>query len=458
VNKPLFWEHGVFLQPQHFQLEQMQRMADLAAMASFLNPWLWGLFTLRINEDALSADMFEITELGLLTRSGQFVGYPGNATLAARSFHEVWTDRAIPLRVYLGLAPFRETGGNACATDTPETAPDAFLFTTPLNPDLIPDLHGGGPQAEVRRLRYHLRLCFNDEKENDLRRLPVARLSIEGERIVLDKSFVPPLVDISASPYLIRLLRDARDILLSRIRQLDEYKIVAGDISGGSDTTLHGVTMFSILGALSRNVPELDNMLRAPRMHPWPAFRVLCQLVGELSVFSASLSPLGETPLGERALPTYDHASLSECFSAACEIIRRLVDSLVVGPAHSLIFEPRGGHLGLSIPVNARGGDLTYWLMLRSTDVENMAERMLAQGKLAPETALAGIVSRALPGVRLIRASSPPAGLPRRKDTAYFLVDQSDPLWQTILQDGELALYLPEQPPDLWAQLSVIQQ
>ena len=81
-----------------------------------------------------------------------------------------------------------------------------------------------------------------------------------------------------------------------------------------------------------------------------------------------------------------------------------------------------------------------------------------ALGKLAPSSDMAGIVSQALPGIRLSYAEQPPAGLPRRKDTLYFMIDQNDPLWQKVMQTGDVSFMLPNRPDDLLVQLTVIQR
>ena len=38
------------------------------------------------------------------------------------------------------------------------------------------------------------------------------------------------------------------------------------------------------------------------------------------------------------------------------------------------------------------------------------------------------------------------------------MIDQNDPLWQKVLQEGEVAFMLPSRPDDLLAQLTVIQR
>ncbi|MBQ9406913.1 MAG: type VI secretion system baseplate subunit TssK [Desulfovibrio sp.] len=459
-NSPPFWEHGAFLQPQHFQLADVQNLWRIAQGLALMNPWLWGVRALSVNEDALASDVFEVVSLELLLPSGAWAVVPDNATLAPRAFREAWTNPESPLTVSLGLAPLREQGGNVTRTDNPEQAAEQYRFTASLVPDVVPDLYGDGPEAEVATLRYNLRLCFGPDDGKDLWKLPLARLVRDGERVRLDTHFAPPCVDINAVPALCRLVRDVRDSLLSRSKQLEEYKIVAGDAGISDISSLHGITLFSILGVLSRNVPEFDHYLRAPSIHPWPVYMALCKLVGELSVFSATLSPLGETPQGERALPPYEHEHLYECFSAAFTIIARLVDTLVVGPAFTFLLDPLegGALLGTVIPQSARGNMYAYWLLLRTSQREGLATRVQTMGKLAPSADMHGIVGQALPGIRLLYTEQPPAGLPRRSDTLYFMIDQNDPLWQKVMQEGDVTFALPGRPDDLLAQLTVIQR
>lgn len=459
-NNPVFWEQGLFLQPQHFQLEQHQRQAGLGEVLGLLQPWFWGVRRLRINEAALANGSLELAELDLLLPSGERVVLGENATLPPRPFQAAWTTPEIPLAVSVGLAPFKFGGSNVARTGNPADAPESVRFTTPYAPDQVPDMHGDGPRADVRTLRYNLRLCFDNEGP-ELERIPLARLIRDGERVQVDNHFAPPCVDLHAVPALVTLVRDIRDTLLSRSRQLEEYKIVAGDARDTGNmaaSSLQGVTLFCLLSLLCRHAPNLEQLLAVPSMHPWQVYVAVCRLVGELSVFSASLSPLGETPQGDKALPAYDHRDLYTCFAAAASIVSRLVDTLVVGPAYTFVLEPRQGQMSTVMPQEARSNSYAYWLLLRSAHVKNLEELVQRVGKLAPTASIAGIVARALPGIRLSLAAQPPAGLPRRLDTLYFMIDQTDPLWQQVLQQGEIAFVLPGHPDDMLAQLSVIQR
>lgn len=459
-DSPLFWEHGVFLQPQHFQLEHLQAARSLSSALALINPYLWGIRRLAFNENSLDNGVFEVVLLDLLLPSGEWVSLPGNATLPARTFREVWTNPETPLTVYLGLAEFREQGGNVARTDDPAAISESLRFSAPLSPDQIPDLYGDGPRSEVQTLRYNLRLFFSTEAQKNVWQVPIARLIRDGEHIRADAAFAPACVDLNAVPSLHRLVRDVRDTLLSRSKQLEEYKIIAGDTGVSGVSSLHGITLFSILGVLSRNAPELDQYLAAPSIHPWTVYRSLCRLVGELSVFSATLSPLGETPQGTRALPAYDHENLFACFSAAANIISRLVNTLVIGPAYTFMLEPlrQPDILGTVMPQNALSNSYAYWLLLRTSHQDDLFRKVQTLGKLAPSSDMEAIVGQALPGIRISYTEQPPAGLPRRKDTLYFMIDQNDPLWQKVLQTGDVSFMLPNRPDDLLVQLTVIQR
>ena len=457
-NRAIYWEQGMFLQPQHFQVMRHNITYGRMKANSFFNPYMWGISALDVNAEALVSDFFEIRRIEFLLKEGEFVSFPDNATLAPRSYKDAWTNPELPLNVYVALAPERHGGSNVYETDSPEDAPDWCRYTTPLEAEHVVDMHGKGAVADVRTLYFRLRICFNDEGKNEFIRIPVACLKRDGERVLLDPRFVPPVVDFNAAPALRYMVRDIRDTLLSRTRQLEEFKIVDGDIRNSEAASSHGIMLFCVLGALSRNIPELEQMLLVPRVHPWLVFVALSRLVGELSVFASSLSPIGETAQGEKALPEYDHQKLFDCYQGAMEIILRLADSLVAGPAYTFRMEPAGDFLGTVMPQTARSNTYSYWLLFRSVEKDRVAEQVASMGKLAPTQDIASLVKRSLPGIRLIGADSPPAGLPRRRDTAYFMIDQSDILWRTVLNNGELALSLPNPPEDLLVQLTVVQR
>ena len=66
-DNPVFWEHGVFLQPQHFQLEYIQNVRRAAAAMALLNPYLWGVRRLEVNENSIANGVFEVVSMETLS-------------------------------------------------------------------------------------------------------------------------------------------------------------------------------------------------------------------------------------------------------------------------------------------------------------------------------------------------------------------------------------------------------
>ena len=148
-DSPPFWEHGTFLQPQHFQLERLQAQRSLAALLPLINPYLWGLRRFALNETALGSGAFEIVSLELLLPTGEWALVPENATLPLRSFHEVWTNPETPLTVHVGLAVLRDQGGNVLRSDEPGQAAETFRFTAPLSPEAVTETGSGSLTAGI---------------------------------------------------------------------------------------------------------------------------------------------------------------------------------------------------------------------------------------------------------------------------------------------------------------------
>ena len=53
----------MFLQPQHFQLEYIQNVRRAAAAMALLNPYLWGVRRLEVNENSIANGVFEVVSM-----------------------------------------------------------------------------------------------------------------------------------------------------------------------------------------------------------------------------------------------------------------------------------------------------------------------------------------------------------------------------------------------------------
>ena len=107
--KPLFWHQGLFLQPHHFQLNDLYNRSLVEPLYRLVAPHFWGTASYEIDEGVLANSVFDL-------RAGEFI-FPDNshillgenAVIQARSFEKAWEDGGKSFSVYLGLKKWKTT-------------------------------------------------------------------------------------------------------------------------------------------------------------------------------------------------------------------------------------------------------------------------------------------------------------------------------------------------------------
>ena len=62
VQRPIFWNQGILLQPQHFQLLDRTCQGLLAPYQKYQEPHFWGVGSLALSKSALGTRTFSVTE------------------------------------------------------------------------------------------------------------------------------------------------------------------------------------------------------------------------------------------------------------------------------------------------------------------------------------------------------------------------------------------------------------
>lgn len=456
ADKPLFWHQGLFLQPQHFQLADLHQLHRLRAVREFGLPFFWGLTQFEVREGALERRNFEISDIEVLFDDGNLVTSPGNAVLAPRSFDTAWEDGEKPFMVYLGLRKWNPEGGNVAMVDGDGAATANTMFSASSNPEETPDYLGGGPTAQVKPLRYVLRLFWETELADlgSYNLIPLARLTLDGEQVRVDRSFIPPLISISASDELSNIFKDISDQVASRCRRLEEYKNPGG--LGGGDLDFTSTVYLLALRTLNRYAPMLRHLTEAPHVHPWHAYGVLRQTIGELSSFSREVTALGEGMQGQKLLPDYDHENLGDCFRSARAIITRILDSLTAGPEFMSQFVWDDPYYTAEMPDRAFGPGNSFWLLVRADDSEQARKEILKVAKLSATHGMSTLLARAVHGIGLVYEENPPPGLPRTKGAVCFRIDTESAMWPEVENSKSLSLYWDGAPKEMAAYIAAL--
>ncbi len=262
---------------------------------------------------------------------------------------------------------------------------------------------------------------------------------------------------MDASPWLSRLLKEIRDEISARARQLETYK--SPKASQVFDFDIGYLVFLLALRTLNRYVPLLEHYCEAGRVHPWQVYLALRQLIGEMTTFSEGISATGETSSGEKRIPAYDHANLGHCFSATHDLIGRLLDGITVGPEHLINLAYFDPYFIGEMPSHMFSGDNVYWLIVRtSKDSKEVTGAMSSLVKLGASSNISTLLARSIPGIPLEYYQAPPPGLPRRSHSYYYRIEHRSPQWDEVLKSQMLSLYWVDPPEDVSVEVVVLRR
>jgi len=457
AKRPLYWHQGLFLQPQHFQ--QMDAFAKSLAGPLYdrMVPYFWGIGRLAIQEASLAGQSFEIRHVEAVFQDGSWVSFPGNSSLRAIDLKEAIAshDWKTPLRIYLGLGKWSESGSNVM-DGTAGQSTMATRFVCPADPETVKDLHGSGPPGNLRFLHYDLRLFAETQIAalTDYWLMPVAALAFSGSQVTLSSGFVPPVFSMDGSDHLVQFLRNIRERIANRARTLESYKLdddqSAADIEGGY------LRCLLALICLNRFLPLVDQLSATPVAHPWTVYGALRQMVGELSTFTSRIDALGRLIDGRPLLPDYDHKDLGRCFEELETLIGELLDAIVAEGGNLIHLAREDGRFVGQIPQEVFGEKNHFCLAVKTAEPKDrVIETVLHLAKAGSLEEMPALLSRALPGVSLAHRPGAPPGFPAKPDTTFFMLDRNHPQWQKVRSTETFCLYWPDAPQDVAADLVI---
>jgi len=457
-KKPIFWHQGLFLQPQHFQHLETYLQSLLSPFHDYQLPYFWGVDNLKIHKDALNNQVVDISSGSFIFQDNTWVEFPDNALLQSRNFDAAWLEGDQPLDVYLGLKKFDSAGTNVTVLDNISDIKEVTTrWVTSSTPDSVSDYYSDGPEALMKTMQYVLKIFWGSEVEElaDYHLIHLAQLFHDGKEIDLSLEFVPPALTVSGSPMLLKIAKSVRDQMVSRCKQLEEFKSPKEIQTSGFDPEY--MIYLLALRSMNRFAPHLSHLVETPNIHPWLLYGVMRQIVGELSMFSNRINVMGELSDGTALLPSYQHTNQNACFSEAQALISELLNDIIIGPEHIIHMEKVEDGFQGEVPAEALDRRNAFYLVIRTESEESLVLNALDNmAKLASVEKMTVLVSRALPAIPLSQTKVPPPGLPRRINSFYFLIDREHRLWEDIQRSGTIQFYWIDPPEDMSVEIVIL--
>ena len=429
------WLEGMFITPQHFQ--QHDRY-----MHSFVREWMgsrfgdiWGIRSLEID-----AFQYRIGRVRVMSVQGVFAD--GTPFLSSSELTLQIPPGTVNKKVYLAL-PLYKPGQVNTARDAAPT-----LRYTSFSVDVVDDCSADNDVIAVEQCRLNLSLQLEGGDMSCYTLIPlleIRELNSDGT-LVTDSSFVPPCLDVSASPVILEQCNELLALMIQRSRQACQR------LQGGAQSKSRQMRVLDLLWLQTLN-----------RWQHWFAasFNMSCaDMYRELAMCLGDILALVPEPLPPIPQFTYSDPgpSMLVLFRSLRRVLSSVADERVIvvewnrdrfAKERLLMLEDEG-------PERLNTGRVVL-AVKSSLGVVTTGQRFANASKLAGSRRINELVCSALPGVRLEQMPVAPAELQSQPDMAYFEVDLSDYLWQELVSVSDrLVIHIDERLPDVELTLFVI--
>jgi type VI secretion system protein ImpJ len=427
----VLWTKGTLLSPQHLQTQDrfLEDLLEFRTASLAFRPW--GFRSLEVDREALEeGGALALSQASGLFPDGLAFHLPGgDPTPPPRSLDELWEPDQEAMTFYLTIPERRQGGRNVGAERTRDDA--RFLSEV----ELLRDENTGQMEKPVQVARKNLRILAETENREGATALPLARVKRNpaGE-LELDPRFVPPLLNIEASEYLMAVARRLLELLTARAGALASSR---RERAGGlADFGSSNVANFWLLYTLNSALPRFRHLFEVKRGHPVQLFQAMLELGGALATFSSRVSPAD--------FPTYDHLDLGATFTTLDEQVRELLETVVPANHVVLPLQPAGSATyatALEKEEYLRAPQL-FLAMQASGDQNEILRKAPQLLKVAAADRVNTLVRQALPGMRLNHVPNPPDAVPVRRGHHYFSLEKGEE-WEAIRRARNLSVYVP---------------
>jgi type VI secretion system protein ImpJ len=443
--QPVIWAKGTFLSPQHLQAQDIFHEDLMQFRVDALNYFPWGFRTLSLDRDALAGGTLAIDSASGIFQDGLVFDIPNSDSAPPPKPLDAYFDPThTTIDVHLAVPAWRPGNVNV-ATTANSDADTRYLAEVAL----LRDENASQIERPVQIARKNFRLLVDSEARDGVPAIKVARVTrTDSGLLEFDPAFVPPLLDIGASDYLMSMARQLLENLTAKSASLAGMRRQKSQ--GLAEFSASDVANFWLLYTTNTYLPPLRHLFEVRHGHPEILFNLMNQLAGALTTFSQKVLPAD--------LPTYDHTDLGGRFTDLDAKIRFLLDTVIPSNFISLPLKMTGTSIYATPLADDKylEGTKLYLAVnaeMPEGDLIGKAPRLI---KACSANHMEYLVRNALPGVALRHLQSPPNAIPVKLNYQYFSLNQDGPEWEAIRRSRNFATWVPADFPNPALELIIV--
>jgi type VI secretion system protein ImpJ len=433
--RKLVWTEGLFITQHHFQqLDRYHEWLTSKRVRSSV-PYDWGVLDIEIDERALAAEQFKLNRLAVVLPDGSPVEY-GDAQgdpIPPRAFGTAFPAQVKTLDVYLALTHETENMPNV---DLDGKGGGSLRFMR--EQASVVDVNSGVGEHNVQWARPNVTLLFGDERREAFDAVRIAQITRSPTGApILRESFIPPILRLSASPYLVGRFRKLLATMTGKQRSLAESR--RQRTNAAVEFQASDSAKFWLLNALNLSIPAISHMVDHGADHPELAYMALAQLIGQLCTFAVEGDPT--------TIPKFNYLELGDVFDPMFDRAAKLLEAVLAERYVEIPLTKREDGMFLGQISDSNLLRYTFFLAATGNVPEaQLRDRMPKLAKIASWSQIGAILNSAVNGLKTELEYTPPGALPIKPGVVFFKVVRTPEYWNDIAGTGTIAIYQPIDP------------
>ncbi|RLB60209.1 MAG: type VI secretion system baseplate subunit TssK [Deltaproteobacteria bacterium] len=434
-RKPI-WTEGLFMTPQHLQQSDQYHESLLQTRVHALVNYDWGVSDVQFDERSLTAGQLKVIKChGIFPDGTPFlIGAQGEDEVEGRPIEGAFPAALDALDVFVAIPNLRENQANT-SLDPSKVGPAIRYVAQQMN---VPDVNTGRNEQSLNWARGNIRILFGTEPRDAFHTIRVAQLERDKTgSMVLKESFIPSLLRIGASKWIMANLRRVLSAMVGKQKALAEGRRMRSAAS--VDFQASDASKFWMLHTMNSFIPSVSHMVDHGDLHPEDLYLLLGSIIGELCTFSPDGDPTD--------IPKFNYLELTDSLKPMFERAIAMISAVLAEQYIIIPLEKRddGMYLGRFEDPNVPRKH-EFFLECKGGDEATLREKLPKLLKVASWTQVGYILNAAIPGVKCEVEYRPPGAIPVKPGLVYLRVDMSGDYWNDVLNSGTIAIYQPIDP------------